>query len=273
LPAFVRKWLAAYRFGYILRGSAFDLTRRGRRDGTIEYALSHGQTFVVDADVEQDVAFHFVENGASQAEMRGFLRLVASAPKDAVLIDVGAHKGLFALMHLLGGASHRAVLLEPSPPLVDAAHTLLARNGVASRADVRLAGAAAAPGLGWIVPDALGFARVVPPGDPTATRVPFVTIDDLCAELRIVPSLIKIDVEGAEAQVLRGAQRTLRDARPVLCLELHLDTLEQSGESVAELIDGLRAAGYRFESSGGVPLPPWWFKRSLMAIVRFVARP
>lgn len=48
------------------------------------------------------------------------------------------------------------------------------------------------------------------------------------------PDLIKIDVEGAEAQVLRGAERTLRKARPLLLIELH-----GTNQTVASLLESL----------------------------------
>jgi FkbM family methyltransferase len=65
-----------------------------------------------------------------------------------------------------------------------------------------------------------------------------------------VPDLIKMDVEGAEAAVLRGAQRTLHEARPVLFVALHGDEqrkacaiiLRDAGYSIHDL-DGQRLSG------------------------------
>src|SRR6186997_600883 len=49
--------------------------------------------------------------------------------------------------------------------------------------------------------------------------VPVVALDDLNVQGRV--RLIKMDVEGAEPQVIRGAARLLRDHRPVILSELH----------------------------------------------------
>jgi FkbM family methyltransferase len=52
------------------------------------------------------------------------------------------------------------------------------------------------------------------------------------------PNLIKMDVEGAESEVLIGAQRTLRDVRPIVFVALH--SIEQREKCTALL----REAGY-----------------------------
>jgi hypothetical protein len=49
-----------------------------------------------------------------------------------------------------------------------------------------------------------------------------VTADTLLRDKRVpAPSIIKIDVEGAEAFVLAGAQQLLASQRPVLLIEVH----------------------------------------------------
>ena len=47
-------------------------------------------------------------------------------------------------------------------------------------------------------------------------------LDDLVAELRLDRlSWIKMDIEGGEVEALKGAERTLRDYRPSLFVEVH----------------------------------------------------
>ena len=43
-------------------------------------------------------------------------------------------------------------------------------------------------------------------------EVAVVTIDDVCRELGVVPSVIRMDVQGAEIHALRGARETIRAA-------------------------------------------------------------
>lgn len=271
LPEPVRARLAAHRFGYGSARTHLAVERHFRGDGIIEVSVE-GVRIVLTPDAEPDFTFHFVENGDSVDEMAGFLRLSRSAASDALLIDVGAHKGLFSLLHLATGSAHRAVLLEPSPPLVEKAQALLAMNGMSARADVRLAGAGASVEERAVIAEGLAFARIVERGTPAAIDVPFTTIDHLCAERGLTPAIVKVDVEGAEGAVLRGARETIRRCRPVLCLELHLDALERAGEPVHALLDGLLSLGYQFETAEGSPVSASRVTRSLRAIVRIVAR-
>jgi len=63
--------------------------------------------------------------------------------------------------------------------------------------------------------------------------------------------LIKIDVDGQEARVLRGARGTLERFRPTLFFELTPSVVEAGGDSVEELFASLLALGYSISGEGG----------------------
>lgn len=65
--------------------------------------------------------------------------------------------------------------------------------------------------------------------------VPSITIDDYVGELRIEPDIIKIDVEGAEIEVLMGMKRTLNTVRSML-VELHIEFWDDPKQRLADLI-------------------------------------
>ena len=71
-----------------------------------------------------------------------------------------------------------------------------------------------------------------------------------------VPALIKIDVEGGEYAVLRGAQKTLERYRPVLVIEYPRRGIPMPGISREDLYDFLVSRiGYRmFDMFGHGPL-------------------
>jgi FkbM family methyltransferase len=61
--------------------------------------------------------------------------------------------------------------------------------------------------------------------------------------------LVKIDIEGAEAQAVPGMARVLREARPTIVLEFHREVGWPAIPALAE-------AGYSFSSLDGEPLGP-----------------
>jgi FkbM family methyltransferase len=73
-----------------------------------------------------------------------------------------------------------------------------------------------------------------PPEQSGSTRVAVRSLDSLRAAGLPRPDLIKIDVEGAEADVIAGARKLLEEARPVLIIELH-----HTNRAVAEAFEGL----------------------------------
>lgn len=65
--------------------------------------------------------------------------------------------------------------------------------------------------------------------------VELVTVDELVADGTVAPpSVVKIDVQGAEAEVLRGMRRTLEEHGPLVLCELH-----GTGDVVKPLLDEL----------------------------------
>jgi FkbM family methyltransferase len=79
----------------------------------------------------------------------------------------------------------------------------------------------------------------------TGARVPVTTIDHFCAEHDIEPDLIKIDVDGYEGKVLRGASETLARNRPLVLLELHREKLMPAGETRQGAVAVLLSQGYK----------------------------
>ncbi len=87
-------------------------------------------------------------------------------------------------------------------------------------------------------------------GDPwiksgKSVTVPCTTLDIYMAEHPITRvDVMKVDVEGAELGVLRGADKLLHDHQPVLLLEFEERMQRQAGTSCRELADHLAKKGY-----------------------------
>ena len=84
-----------------------------------------------------------------------------------------------------------------------------------------------------------------PQAGTTLTWCSEVTLDSVVEATGCRPTLVKIDVEGYEAQVLRGAQALLQSpGAPVVCFELNPKTLGEVGSDAASVARALE--GYRF---------------------------
>jgi FkbM family methyltransferase len=272
LPAGAKAGLARWRFGHRDAGPRIHVERRREDGGRVRYTIDRTLTFVASAEGAGAVEYHFVRDGDSRAEMVSFMRVSAAAPADGLLLDIGAHVGLFGVVHLALAQEHRALLFEPSPILSSESAEWLRLAGLADRGEARRAGVGDSVETRLVGIDALGFASMSR-DSVSGVAVPFTTIDDVCRTDGLSPAIIKVDVEGYEAEVLRGARETLRRDRPILCLELHLDMLEQRGKLLAPLLGELEAAGYEFQSTEGARLSAAQLSRSLKAVLRVVARP
>lgn len=202
-----------------------------------------------------DLADHVIGlsilRGEYEPEEIAFVRRQLS-PGD-VAIDVGAHIGYFSMRfaHAVG-PSGRVYAFEPFDTNADLLERSVAENRYEDRVVVRRAAAGAASGRAslsypretlnsggaYLVSDA-----AAPLPDHLLREVPVVALDDL--DFARPVRLIKIDAEGAEPQVIRGARRLLAEDRPVILSELHPAQLRRaSGVSAGEFLDQLRGLGY-----------------------------
>ena len=70
------------------------------------------------------------------------------------------------------------------------------------------------------------------------------TLDRFCTDHDLAPGLMKIDVDGYEGKILRGATTLLKTTRPTILLELHQDELQRDGITRTMVADILFDAGY-----------------------------
>jgi FkbM family methyltransferase len=84
-----------------------------------------------------------------------------------------------------------------------------------------------------------------------------VTLDALICEFGIERvDFIKLDIDGHECGMLRGAHAALTALRPVILLELSPHQLDETGGSIEELVELLAEAGYTLHNvSSRAPLP------------------
>ena len=71
-----------------------------------------------------------------------------------------------------------------------------------------------------------------------------VSLDRFCEENEIRPELIKVDVEGAEIDLLWGGGNIIKNSRPIIVLSLHPKHIEQKGQTLDSLTDFLQKVNY-----------------------------
>jgi FkbM family methyltransferase len=188
--------------------------------------------------------------------------LPSALPKGGTFVDVGACYGMYTLVaaKLVGGTG-RVIAFEPAAE----AYSVLRRNVQAndlSNATTRKVA----------LKDAPGEARLFLHADPSRNSIggygdsgsfEQVKANTLDAEIlalgRPKVHMMKIDAEGAEELVLRGAEQTLSISRPTIVFEHNPEAAEGLGLRPEGAWEILRRQGYCFwhlEDSGSlVPLP------------------
>ncbi len=149
-------------------------------------------------------------------------------PGDSV-VDCGAHHGFTTLVlsHLVGSGG-KVVAIEALPENHATLTRNLELNGVDNTEAIQ---AAVGPDGGTVRIAVSSNAGVTP--NRAGEEVRTVSLDSCVAGQ---PTLVKIDIEGLEAEALGGAQRLL-SSRPKLAIELHPKQLRLIGSSVKEVLD------------------------------------
>ena len=199
----------------------------------------------------------YLTGGKSHAsEIRLARLLIERLRPGDTFVDVGAHYGYFAaLAASLVGASGEVVAVEAAPATV-----VILRANAATRPQVRAHHLALAAEPGQLTfyefPhayaeynsfDVAQYARQpwFEAQRPRALQVMASTLDDLLRGNTAPPRLIKIDVEGGEPAVLRGAEHTLRATGPSPLVVIEYLDASRGNAAHREAEALLRDWGYR----------------------------
>ncbi len=146
---------------------------------------------------------------------------------DKVMYDIGAHIGFYTLPAARLGVD--VIAFEPDPESAARMRTHVDRNNFSNR--VRVVEAAAWSSTSPSITFRRGLPRsqggvwwrnrqpVLATGE--VIEVATICLDDFVASGGPAPHIIKVDVEGSESEVLKGAINILRNHHPVLIVEVH----------------------------------------------------
>ena len=200
--------------------------------------------------------------------------LASALRNDSIYVDVGTNRGqvLREALRVAPGARH--IAFEPIPDLA----TELAGSfpQVETRRLALGAVAGAADFCYFRKLDGWSGLRRSPEisdtrGDPEQITVQVSTLDLELAGVR--PDVIKIDVEGAELDVLAGGRTVLSEAQPLVVFEHVASAAALYGSSSAALWDLLSELGYEvFTVTGTGPVARAGFSKNA-SVVNWLARP
>ena len=174
--------------------------------------------------------------------------LPALVPPGSVVYDIGANVGAFSVRFgQLAGPDGRVYCIEPNPICVHFLRINLAKFGL-QQAVILPTALLDAPGETRFAVNygntnvgisAESYHYGIKPGHEIA--VACTSLDRLIEDYDLrLPQLVKIDVEGVEAQVVRGMTKTLERCQPAMILELHGQGCAQQ---TLEQLDGF---GYQY---------------------------
>jgi len=182
-------------------------------------------------------------------EARHTAALMTYITPGTCVIDVGANIGFFTLQFAqqVGGDGH-VFSIEPESHNFNLLLKQLQRAGLASRVTALQAVAADSAGERHLQLDPYHPAnhKISSQG----VVVTAVTLDALAASRAQPVSFIKIDVQGAEMQVLDGGWQLIKTQHPALFIECDDSALQGFGSSAAALIHRMSEAGYRIHEVG-----------------------
>jgi len=193
-------------------------------------------------------------SGHAEPEM---LRLAEFVPPGRTALDVGANIGLFS--HALSRLCPRVEAFEPQPGCLESLRAFAA--GTRGRVVVHPTAVSDHDGtLTLHIPEADGTTsglatfRATVAGQSGPVRALEVPVRRLDGFNFTGVGFIKIDVEGHEIEVLRGAEQTLRREKPVLMIEIEQRHLEFPIADIFAWLGGLGYQGFFLRGGAKVPL-------------------
>jgi FkbM family methyltransferase len=192
----------------------------------------------------------------SEGHNSAFDFLIDSASKRSCIFDIGAHIGLTTLP-LSKNISRGGVVyaFEPADPNLLYLRKHLQANHVQNVEVVdALLGAEIAEEIPFLqFAKVSGMNSVAISGRSelkgwSTTTKRMITLDSFCHQRNLVPDLIKMDVEGAEYGVLKGARKTITNHKPLIVLSVHprqLLDLDSSEKQLRALIKDMQYTIFR----------------------------
>jgi FkbM family methyltransferase len=167
-------------------------------------------------------------------------KLMSLVNENSIFIDVGAHIGKYSL--LLARRAKLVVAIEPDPISFSALKRAIMINKLRKKIVALNIAVSDTDGqcFFYMHRSTVASSIKVSQGSFKILVVKSMTLDSIAETLKLGVDVIKIDVEGAEVEVIKGAKNLLTQHKPKLIMEVWEDNFN----NVIDLLEGL---GYKYE--------------------------
>ena len=184
----------------------------------------HGFKLIIDPSVDKGVELSLYETGTYEKGILYFIEKNFKA--NGVFLDIGANIGLMSIFTARKFPSAKVIAYEAHPETFNILTSNIALNEISNISPIQKA-VGKTKGVveifdNWSV-NRGGASIKYRDKDAKGIPVELVVLDD---ELEVSPTMIKIDVEGAELDVLLGLQKTIEKTAPVLIVEISQDRVD-----------------------------------------------
>ncbi|HUK08633.1 MAG TPA: FkbM family methyltransferase [Stellaceae bacterium] len=205
-------------------------------------------------------------------------------PRDAVILDVGAHAGQYTKLLARLAPEGFVYAIEPGSYARTILRLAISFNRLRNVAILPLALGDRAGLVTLSMPVkrsgsyGFGLTHAGLGGRPNSVRevAAMTTLDELAATLPLDRlDFIKVDIEGYEGALLRGGRETLRRFKPTLLMEMNAEQLVRAGDRLEDAWSLLVELGYtphQATADGALkPVPTpitsdiWWIARQRFA--------
>lgn len=223
----------------------------------VEVETTLDQTLWVTLRLPIWVDYNIYALGLYEAPLARFF--IRSLQPESVVLDIGAYIGQYTLLAAKYAPHGQVIAFEPHPESFARLTAHIARNRLQNVQAFRQAVGRRKGTLPLVLSEQVSSSYLEMPfwGNKPTVEVEVTTLDTVVRELKLPKvSLVKIDVEGAEGEVLQGAQETLHRFHPILIVEIDRSREEAWGDSPQTTLALLEQEGYALYVQEGWNVKP-----------------
>lgn len=218
------------------------------KDGKVTKMIQ-GSKMILDLNdigISRELATYGVHEKNSTAEVK---KIITPGMQ---ILEVGANIGYYALLETrLAGPMGHLYAMEPSPYNFDLLTENLNLNGLKNYDLYKLAAGATAGKAPFLLSGRSNLSTFVEREDLTGeeVEVDVVRLDDMFKDKKV--DFIRMDVEGYEGEILRGAENILSsNQKPkYFFIEVHSELLHKKNSSARDIVEFLGKYGYEIHKS------------------------